>query len=484
MGGRAGSGRVSSFGVGGTNAHVVVRTRRGPAAAPRPGPRLLVVSASTPDALHTLRDRTADRLGEVFLPAAARTLAGRRRFPHRAAFVAGDTAEAARVLRDGGPAPEPGDLMKVAFLFPGQGTLRGPAGAAAYRLLPRFRETVDEIRAEVDVDLGPVVAGTGDEGWFRDTVHQQLGLFALGCGLAAQLREWGVRPAVLLGNSIGEYVAATLAGTWTVRDAARLVRARARAMADTAPGLMASVTAPASEVRRRIGAGAVTVAIVTPGASVLSGPRADMEALLAGSTLDGLEVRRLEVERAFHSGTMDPAAEVLRAAVAAVQRRVPNGRLIANTTGAYADPEALRSPEHWAEHLRRPVLLDTSLATLLESGCDTYVELGPGTSMLVALRRSPGWDPSFAAIPLLGRAGDEERGLLRGLGALWERGADLGAGGAHRRRPPRPAAGAPLRRRRSRRTGAAADRHNQGAQERDRAGVVRRARRRVGRARG
>ena len=448
-GGAAPLAAVSSFGLGGSNAHVVLAgPPRRATPPPRPGPRLLALSAASTGALHRLRDTVATHLDaaapepaagvvepartrpELDLPGVARTLAGRRRYPYRQAFVAADLAEAAGRLRDGRDPGPVGPLRKVAFLFPGQGTLRTAAGAAAYRLLPGFRACFDEIRdtiaAAYGLDLSPVVAQQGPpEDWFRDTVHQQLGLFALGCGLARQLGDWDIRPAVMLGNSIGEYVAATLAGTWTVADAAGLVYERARAMWDTEPGLMASVAAPAAEVRRRIGPdGSVTVAVASPGAAVVSGARADMDRLLTGIALRGLDVRRLEVERAFHCATMDPAAEVLAAAVAAVPSRRPSGLLVSNSTGDYADPDALRTPAYWAAHLRRPVLLDASLRVLLESGCDTFLELGPGSSMLAALRRGEGWEPGHTTVPMLGRAGDEERGLLQALGTLWERGAD------------------------------------------------------------
>ncbi|MEN3360888.1 MAG: hypothetical protein V7637_4870 [Mycobacteriales bacterium] len=477
-GGEAPLAAVSSFGLGGTNAHVVLAGPPRPGSrVGRPGPRVLALSAAAPDALARMRRRLADHLADeianeiaddfaehlvdeiaerrpeepveraaaepaapaggaaadvsaLTLPAVATTLAARRRLAHRQAFVADGLPEAVLLMRDAPDPGAPGSLRRVAFLFPGQGTLRSPAGAVPYRLLPGFRDSFDEIRAAAAAgggpDLTPVVTGgTAPDGWFRDTVHQQLGLFALGWALARQLGDWGVRPAVMLGNSIGEYVAATLAGTWTVPDAVQLVRQRAAAMRDTAPGLMASVAAPAAEVRGRIGsAGAVTVAVATPGAAVVSGPREAMADLLAGDALRGLDVRELDVQRAFHSVTMEPAAEVLRAAVAAVPSRRPTGRVISNSTGDHADPDLLRTPDYWATHLRRAVLLDDSITTLLRSNCDTFIELGPGTSMLAAVRRGTGWDPDHTTVPMLGRAGDEEHGLLRALGALWERGAD------------------------------------------------------------
>ena len=468
-GGGAPLAAVSSFGLGGTNAHVVLTgAPRRATPASRPGPRLLALSAASTDALHRLRGTMATRLDSG--PAAHRAGGGahagrapvvlpppgvRRRRPRRG------RRPAAGRRRPGSGRP----ARQVAFLFPGQGTLRTAAGAAAYRLLPGFRACFDEIRdtvaAAYGLDLAPVVAEEGaPEEWFRDTVHQQLGLFALGCGLARQLGDWRIRPAVMLGNSIGEYVAATLAGTWTVADGARLVHQRARAMWDTEPGLMASVAAPAAEVRRRIGPdGAVPVAVASPGAAVVSGARADMERLLAGDALHGLDVRRLDVERAFHCATMDPAAEVLRAAVAAVPSRRPAGRLVSNSTGDYADPDALRTPAYWAAHLRRPVLLDASMRVLLDSGCETYLELGPGSSMIAALRRSEGLGPRphdrADARPGRRRGTRTAAGARHALGARRRYRARRPR---RRRRGPLLAAGAPVRRPRpgrGRRPGAA-----------------------------
>jgi phthiocerol/phenolphthiocerol synthesis type-I polyketide synthase E len=431
---------VSSFGLGGTNAHVILA---GPPRRPPPAPAarasLLTLSAASADALARMRGSVAEELAaqpDHALPAIARTLAGRRRFRHREAFVAADLAEAARLMHAATDPSAPRSLKRVAFLFPGQGTLGSAAGAVPYRLLPRFRACFDEIRdtiaATYGLDLSPVVteaavtetAGSAD--WFLDTVHQQLGLFALGYALGRQLGEWGVRPTTMLGNSIGEYAAAALAGIWSVPDAARLVCQRARAMAQTEPGRMAAIRAPASAVSQRIDPdGEVVIAVAAPGAVVISGSQPGMDKLLASGNLNGLDVRPLTVERAFHSAAMDPAARTMRAAVAGVSSRPPGLRLVSSLTGQNADPDTLRRPDYWARHLRHPVLLETAMSTVLSSGCDTFVELGPGSSMIAGLRRTGSWDADHTAVPMLGRAGDEERTLLRALATLWERGADV-----------------------------------------------------------
>jgi phthiocerol/phenolphthiocerol synthesis type-I polyketide synthase E len=447
---------VSSFGVGGTNAHVVLQgpPRRARPAA-RPGPRVLALSAASTDALDRARHDLAERLASSTLPEVSRTpasstlpevsrtlasstlpevsrtLADRRIYRHRRAYVATEPAEAARLLRDAGEPSPGGSLERVAFLFPGQGTLRHAAGRAPYRLLGGFRGYFDEIRDTVrrahELDLSPVVTEIGDPDWFTDTVHQQLGLFAVGYALGRQLADWGIRPAAMFGNSIGEYTAATLAGVWAPADAVSLVYQRARAMWATEPGLMATVNAGADEVTGRIGSdGGITIAVAGPGNVVISGRQAAMEALLAGGALRGLDVRPLTARRAFHSATMEPAAAALRAAVASNRGRRPRLRLVSNETGGWADPDAMTEPGYWARQLRRPVLLDGGAATVLGAGCDTFIELGPGTSMIGTLRRHPAWDPGHATVPMLGRSGDDgERGLLRAAGTLWERGADL-----------------------------------------------------------
>ncbi|MFE2756042.1 acyltransferase domain-containing protein, partial [Actinosynnema sp. NPDC059335] len=322
-------------------------------------------------------------------------------------------------VRTAGPPP----LTTAVFLFPGQGVLRDAAGAAAHRLLDGFRAhfdaIADAVRAAHGVDLTPVVSDAGDPRWFEHTVHQQLGLFALGCALGRQLADWGVRPAALFGNSVGEYAAAVLAGLWTPEDAANLVHERAAAMWRTEPGLMAAVDASWDEVLPRLeGHDGVSVAVAGPGRTVLAGPPRAVRALLDGDDLRGFAVRPLATARAFHTPAMEPAAAALAALVAATPATPPTVPMISNETGDWAG--AVTTPEYWTNQMVRPVRLDDGARTLLAAGHHTYLELGPGASMSAALRRHPDWSPEHGAIPLLGG----ERDVLRALAALWERGVD------------------------------------------------------------
>jgi len=421
---------VSSFGAGGTNAHVILE---GPPerTAPRGGTTVLGLSATSPAALTELRDGVAGALAAEeapALPSAGRTLAGRRRFGHRHAVVAGGRDEAVRQLRHERPPVEATGLGKVAFLFPGYGVLRHAAGEHAHRLLPVFRTVFDELRTAVGdrcaTDLSPVVE-PGHPEWFGDTANQQLGLFALGYALGRQLAEWGVAPAAMLGNSIGEFAAAALAGVWAPDEAAYLVHRRGKAIEATAPGLMAAVSADVETVRTRLaGHPGVSVAVEGTGGVVISGLLEPMEEVLGGTALAGLDVRRLNLRQAGHCAAMDPAADALGAALATTPPARPSVPLVSNTTGEWADPGAVRTADYWAEQVRRPVRLAAGMATLLAAGCDTFLELGPGASMLGSLRGHPGWDPRRLAVPLLGRAEDGPSGVLRAVGTLWEHGAD------------------------------------------------------------
>ncbi len=425
---------VSSFGVGGTNAHVILEeapTRTAPPA--RGGRRVLTLSAAAPEALGRMRANLAEHLrttSDLHLSEVTATLASRRVYQHRQTVVAEDTAEAATLLAAPG-ASVPGTLDKVAFVFPGHGLLTHPAGAAAHRLLPGFRDAFDEVRDLVrdrhGLDLSPIVTEDADPAWFSRLVPHQVGLFALGYALGRQLLDLGIRPVAMLGNSIGEYAPATLAGLWTLPDAVDLVHLRASAMLATRPGRMAAVGVSADDIANRLtdkGFGELSLAVRGPGRVVVSGPEATMTRLLDGDVLAGLDVRILDIPRAFHSTLMNPAADELAGAVAAKPNSAPRTRLVSNTSGSWSDPEALRGPDYWAGQLRSPVLLEDCAGTLLESDCDTFLELGPGTSMLATLRRHAGWKAGHVTVPLLGRAEDGERGVLRALGSLWELGTD------------------------------------------------------------
>jgi phthiocerol/phenolphthiocerol synthesis type-I polyketide synthase E len=431
---------VSAFGVGGTNAHVVVQAPPPDGRpVPRKAPRVLAMSAASPAALDRMRQAMAGHLAQDEQGSVADTsltLARRGRFEHRLAVVAQEPREAAELLHAKADAGAGAPLGRVAFLFPGHGTLDHPAGVAPYQLLPGFRghfdEMADAFREEHGLDLSPVVTqDAGDASWFADPVNQQCGLVTLGYALARQLTDWGITPSGMLGNSVGEYTAAVVAGLWTPADCAGVLCESLRTNRRPEPGRMIAIRGDAGSVSARIAPfPSVGIAIAGPGATVISGPEAAIDACVAAGALDGLSTAVLESPVAGHSEAMRIAADDLARAISRRPASKPALPFVANLTGGWADPDAVITPDYWTEQLCRTVQLDSCVETLIDAGCGTFIELGAGTSMSGALRRHRSWDPARSVIPMLGRASDDgERSLLRAIGTLWERGADIDLAG-------------------------------------------------------
>ncbi|WP_405917704.1 type I polyketide synthase [Streptomyces sp. NBC_00728] len=434
---------VSSFGIGGTNAHVVMEEPPAlPAVRPDlPGeagsadegaaqPQALCLSAASAQALRTLSRQVAERLTAQDAPEladAVRTLEARRRFPHRRTVVATTREQAAvALLGDPGPGVRAAAGTAAAFLFPGQGALRAGHARAAYEKLPVFREVFDECAAHAGdrfgADLSALLNGA-DADWFTDTRHQQLGLFVLGYGLARQLGAWDIRPVAMFGHSIGEYAAATLAGLWTLPEALSVVWARGQAMRDTAPGRMLALRCGEERVRTLLN-DEVALAVAGGDHVVLSGPVDRIEEIALQVQGEGVTGRLLRTEHAFHSPMMAPAAQALREAVAATSARTPSMPFVSGLTGAWADLDAVRTPGYWADQLLGAVRLHDGLRTVAAEGARLLVELGPGDQLSRQARRTVG--DGALAVPFLGRDPEQEdAGVLEALGRLWEHGIEV-----------------------------------------------------------
>ncbi|WP_051767620.1 hybrid non-ribosomal peptide synthetase/type I polyketide synthase [Amycolatopsis vancoresmycina] len=422
---------VSAFGVGGTNAHVILESPpTAPSRTSRTRPRVFCVSGSTPAAVRTIRTELADHLeaGEDALDDVAYTLAaGRRQFPHRSAVVAADRAQAAEVLRTDEPVSQVSAERDTAFLFPGTSVLRAGFGGAAHRTLPVFREVFDglaaETRAKFGIDIATVLRPGDHVEWLRTLVHEQLALFAIGFAFARQLQEFGLEPKAMLGHSAGECVAAAVAGLWTPSDALRVVHARGTILDDVEPGRMLAVQGPPEQVRELLATRpGLAVAIEAPRYSVLAGPIELIDQLRT----EGFGDRVLDLGGAYHTAAVRPAADRLGRVVAEIPTTTPSLPYLSNLTGGWADPAAVARGDYWADHAAGTVRLADDVETLLGSSCRVFVELGPGQTMTRMLRAHPAWTPAHLAVPLTRRAEDsDEENLLAALGALWERGFDI-----------------------------------------------------------
>ncbi|HET7460395.1 MAG TPA: beta-ketoacyl synthase N-terminal-like domain-containing protein [Longimicrobium sp.] len=446
---------VSSFGIGGTNAHVVMEEP--PAVAPSPAPsrprQLLVLSARTETALDAAARRLAAHLEqnpEQALADVAWTLQqGRRAFAHRRAIVAGTHAEAALALADAarGVAGRAGSEAPAAvFLFPGQGAQYAGMARGLYEGEPVFREALDRcaelLRPQLGVDLREAIF-SDDADRLKQTALTQPALFAVEYAIAKQWMAWGITPESMIGHSVGEYVAACLAGVFSLEDALALVAERGRLMQALPPGSMLAVPLPAAEVEPALGGSLSVATINAPDRCVVSGPRDEIARLEAELAARGIQAKRVETSHAFHSPMMDPILDAFTARVAGTVRNAPALRWVSNLTGTWITPEQATDPAYWASHLRHAVRFAGCVATLAAEGRErVFVECGPGRTLSSLVRRQV---PGSAALHSVRHAddhADDVEVLLGALGRAWAAGIEIDwravHGGEARRRVPLP----------------------------------------------
>ncbi|MCK8435150.1 SDR family NAD(P)-dependent oxidoreductase [Streptomyces sp. D2-8] len=449
---------VSAFGVSGTNAHVILeeapeaedtapeQTRTLPAV-----PWLL--SAPDEDALRAQARRLHEHVAahpEQSATDLAYSLATTRTLHDRRAVLTGaDRAELSDALRQLAETPtsveapvRPGGL---AVVFSGQGAQRVGMGRELYGAFPVFAGALDEVCGVLDPLLGGSlreVLFSAEGSLLSQTGWTQPALFAFEVALFRLVESWGVRPGFVAGHSVGELVAAHVAGVMGLGEAARLVAARAGLMqALPAGGVMVAVEASEGEVLAAIGdrGGAVGVAAVNgPSAVVVSGVDGAVEEVLAG--LAGRRVRRLEVSHAFHSPLMDGMVEEFRSVAKEVRYEAPRLGVVSTVTGRVAEGEDLRSADYWVTQVRQAVRYADAVTTLYDQGVRTIVEIGPG-GVLTALAQTVLADRDDITVQALQRPDrPEPSALADAIGTLHARGVPVGweaffAGSGARRVP-------------------------------------------------
>ena len=456
---------VSSFGFSGTNAHVVVSDL--PAEEPasdtssqetgKPPLHLLALSARTEPALAEL----VQEYVQVFTKEPDLDLAdvchtagsGRCHFEYRLAVMAANLAEAKERLEEFQNGEEhirvrsgrstSATVPGVVFMFTGQGSQYVGMGRVLFETQPVFRRELERcaeiLKPLLEKPLLEVLFAGADESKssrqvLDETQYTQPALFALEYSLAALWRSWGIEPIAVLGHSVGEYVAACVAGVFSLEDGLRLIAERGRLMATLpAGGTMAAVFADETRVSQAIacdGAKAAVACINGPTSVVVSGERTAVDAVLDRLKKDGAKSRSLTVSHAFHSPLMDSILDSFERVAKEIRFSEPHIAIVSNVTGKMATSDLMTTPDYWRRHIRNPVRFADSIRALRESGQSVFLEIGPHP-ILTGMARASATEPDVVWVASMNREKGNWESLLEALSTLYVRGVNLDWTGLH-----------------------------------------------------
>jgi myxalamid-type polyketide synthase MxaE and MxaD len=445
---------ISAFGISGTNVHIILE--EAPAQVP-PEESLerkldiLSLSAKTAKALEELVRSYAHHLEnhpELELKDICYTAnTGRSHFHHRLAVITADKAELATKLSNLTAGKEVAGLFsgqiststsspKVAFLFTGQGSQYVNMGWELYQTQPTFRQVLEEcdqiLRPYLEKPLLSVLypqstALVENSALLDQTAYTQPALFAIEYALAKLWQSWGINPDVVMGHSVGEYVAATIAGVFSLEEGLKLIAARGRLMQQLpSGGEMVSVLASESQVKEAIATYANKVAIAAingPDSIVISGVGEAIEAICQNFADIGIKTKPLQVSHAFHSPLMEPMLGEFAAIAQEITYNQPQIPIISNVTGKQAT-EAITTPEYWVNHVRQPVHFAQSMQTLHREGYKLFLEIGP-KPILLGMGRQCLPEEVGTWLPSLRPPQEDWQQILSSLGQLYTKGVAI-----------------------------------------------------------
>lgn len=424
---------VSSFGMGGTNAHAVLSGLE-PAASEPPHRRTqpILLSAKSESALHEMQ-RTIAAYATQFpdrpLADLAYTLAvGRRDFAWRRSLVVDSLEALAQACQRPQGAKSAGPLP-VVFLFPGQGAQHVGMAHRTYQSEPVFRRAFDRcaaILSPLGIDLKHWLSASADSLALDQTATAQPVLFSVSYAYAQYWLSLGLEPSAMLGHSLGEYVAATLAGVFDLDNALQLVVKRGALMQAMAPGAMLAVAASERELADVLAADCELAAVNAERSAVLSGTRERLQT--AANTLEahGIACRWLPAQHAFHSAAMEPMLATFRLDVANAGAKAPKRRVVSNVTGTFLTEADACNPDYWVKQLRHTVRFADGIETLRRGEPCHFLEVGPGQVLSRLLKQfSPALPNTTASAPHGGSAADDAATLLASVAHLWQTGCRL-----------------------------------------------------------
>ena len=436
---------VSSFGIGGTNAHVILEEAppEEHSGLSRPW-QLLLISAKTSSALETATENLAAYIkqdSKLNLADVAYTLqVGRRGFDHRRMVVCRDNVDALEVLETLAPQRvlthfQPPGHCPVVFMFPGQGSQYVNMARDLYESELTFQKTVDacceQLKPHLGLDLRSVLFAREGESPevaqpLQPTQIAQPALFTIEYALAQLWMSWGVQPEAMIGHSIGEYVAACLAGVFSLEDALAIVAARGRLMQQQPAGAMLSVQLPDKEVEPLLGEQLALAGNNAPSSCVVSGCAEAIEALEQKLLVKDVGCRRLQTSHGFHSPMMESIVEPFIEVLGNVRLNPPCIPFISNVSGSWITAAEATDPHYWASHLRQTVRFSEGLSELLKESKRILLEVGPGRTLSTLTKQHQ----ADGVVVLTSMRHPQERQsdvafLLNTLGVLWLRGVNI-----------------------------------------------------------
>ena len=429
---------VSSFGIGGTNAHVILEEAPSlDAHKKRQSMTLLALSAMSRDVLDTVTTNCADfvaRNPDIGLGDLACTYHRRRALSHRRIVVCDNTEEAVRALQNpsslstGKISPNPVPLV---FMFPGQGSQCVNMGAGLYKEEPGFRSQIDGcaefLKPLLELDLRSVLypaqgSGKNASELLLQTRYTQPALFVVEYALALLLKDWGISPDAMIGHSVGEYVAACLAGVFSLEDALRIVATRASLTQRAPTGAMLAVPLSESDALRFISNDVCIACLNEENQTVISGPVDAINILEHRLANEGIIAHRLRTSHAFHSSMVDSVVEPLTQAFQGITLRAPSIPFASNVTGSWISESSAQDPKYWAKHLRTTVRFADGIRQVQRDlGDPIWIEVGPGEALTRIVRRQDGIGSkrAFACMPPQQGSQSDSRSLLSVVGALF-----------------------------------------------------------------
>jgi myxalamid-type polyketide synthase MxaB len=441
---------INSFGISGTNSHVVLEEapllKSETTQAERP---LHILALSAND--HLALTETARRYKSYFekqnnirlADAAFTANTGRSPFSHRLALI-GDSVQQIREKLDAfltstndasvlegtthGTTPP-----KIAFLFTGQGSQYVNMGRQLYETQPAFRESMNRCDALLQPYLERSLLSilypeSGDDSLVNETAYTQPALFAIEYSLSELWRSWGIVPSMMMGHSVGEYVAACIAGVFSLEDGLKLIAARGRLMqALPHDGAMAAIFADQAHVLNCIAPYSQEVSIAAvngPQNIVISGRDTAIQALMDEFAKEGVKATRLTVSHAFHSPLMEPMLEEFEKIAASVQYSKPKIGVISNVTGELVKDDRLSKATYWRSHIRQAVQFELGMKTLHNQGCKLFLEIGPQPT-LIGMGRQCVPDEKQLWLPSLRQRKEDWRQILESLGTMHVNGIEV-----------------------------------------------------------